>query len=288
MSAAAAAPPTGVRRWVSSADDFAIDAGAVDAIVELIARGRVTATSALVDAPLWASAARQLPAAADAAAVDVGLHLNLTQGFAAGTTGVWPLGELVWRCATGRLARAPLEAALARQFDAFEAQLGRAPDYIDGHQHVHQFGVVRDVLLRELQRRYPAARPWIRSTRPPAGVHDRKARGIALLGERGLRLRAAGAGLPMSPWLVGVYDFRAGSAADRVTYRAQLARWMDVGPDASVLMCHPASRADAADPIGAARVMEYGHLGGSEFGAALHRAGIVLVRGSTLFASDRS
>jgi predicted glycoside hydrolase/deacetylase ChbG (UPF0249 family) len=287
-AAAPAQPLPGARRWVSCADDFAIDAGAVDAILDLIAGGRVTATSALVDAPLWPTAARQLPLAHAGVTADIGLHLNLTQAFTRGATGIWPLSELIWRCATGRLARAPLAAAIARQFDAFEAQLNRPPDYIDGHQHVHQFGVVRDALVSEVLRRYPETHPWLRSTRPPPGVRNRKARGIAFLGDRGLRARATAAGLPTSDYLVGAYDFRAGSAADRATYREHLSGWLDAGPDGSVLMCHPSSRAEAGDPIGAARVMEYAHLGSTEFGAALHRANIVLVPGSALFTNGRA
>lgn len=280
--ATAAAPVRAPRRWVSCADDFAIDAGTTEAILDLLARGRLTATSALVDAPLWADAARRF---ADAGArADLGLHLNLTENLGgSGSAGTWPLSELIWRCATGRITRAVIEAAIARQFDAFESGAGRPPDYIDGHQHVHQFGVVRDLLLAALGRRYPDRTVWIRSTRPPAGVRDRKARGIAWLGDRGLRARTARARIATSSYLLGVYDFRAADATDRARYREHMARWLDAGPDGSVLMCHPATRAAADDPIGAARVMEYAYLGGAAFEAALHRAGIALTTGSALF-----
>jgi len=277
-------PGPAVRRWVSCADDFAIDAAASDAIVALIRQGRLTATSALVDAPLWPTLAPQLAAVAGGGRADIGLHLNLTQSFVPGTTGIWPLADLVWRCATGNIPRPPLEAAIARQLDAFEAAMGQAPAYVDGHQHVHQFGVVRDLLVNALERRYPAGRMWLRSTRPPARVRDRKAVGIAVLGDRGLRKRAAGAGIAVSAHLVGVYDFRAANAADRAAYRQHLARWFESGPDGTVLMCHPALRMVDGDPIAAARVMEYAYLEGDEFGAALHRAGITLATGSALFA----
>jgi len=276
-----AIPGRGARRWVGCADDFAIDAASTDAILELLARGRLTATSALVDAPLWPEAARRF--ADTAANADLGLHLNLTEDLAGATAGTWPLRELIWRCATGRIAHGAVAAAIARQLDAFEGGAGRPPDYIDGHQHVHQFGVVRDLLVAALRRRYAGRAVWIRSTRPPAGVHDLKARGIALLGDSGLRARASRAGYAASAYLLGVYDFRAADAADRARYREHMARWFDAGPDGSVLMCHPATRATADDPIGAARVMEYAYLGGAEFGAALERAGIVLSTGSALF-----
>lgn len=272
------------RRWVSCADDFAIDAGATEAILDLIGKGRVTATSALVDAPLWPAAAQQLTTAlGPEPAADIGLHLNLTQSFDPRAAGFWPLGELIWRCASGRVPRAVVAAAIDRQLDAFEAGMGRRPDYVDGHQHVHQFGAVRDLLLAALQRRYPGAPIWIRSTRPPPRVRDRKARGIAFLGDRALRAAAAGAGIATSAFLVGAYDFRAADASERARYRERLAHWLDAGPEGSVLMCHPATRAAADDPIGAARTMEYAYLGGAEFGAALHRAGIALTTGRALF-----
>jgi len=276
----------GLRRWVSCADDFAIDRGAIDGILELIARGRLTATSCLVDAPAWPAAARQLPAAG--AAVDIGLHLNLTQAFRRGAPAVWPLGELIVRSATGLLPRAAVRAAIRRQLDAFEDAVGRRPDYIDGHQHVHQFAGVRHSLIDELQQRYAGAPPWLRSTRPPAPVANGKARGICLLGDKGLRTGARAAGIPVSDYLVGVYDFAARTAPAQAAYRQRLQSWLQHGPQGSVFMCHPAQEAPATDPIALARIMEYRTLASDTFGAALQRAGVALVTGTQLFAPLRA
>ncbi len=266
------------RRWVSCADDYAQDRGTIDGILALLERGRLTATSCLVDAPAWPAAAVQLPRTG----ADIGLHLNLTQSFGPQDGAVWPLAQLIARSACGRLPLQRLAAAVRRQFDAFEDALGRRPDYVDGHQHVHQFSQVRDVLLDELLRRYPGDLPWLRSTRPPPRILDRKARGIALLGERRLRARARAAGVPLSAFLVGVYDFAAGSPAARAAYQHRFAAWLAAGPDGSVLMCHPARGANAGDPIAAARNMEFDWLAGAAFDAARERANIVLVRGTDL------
>lgn len=274
--------PTAARRWVSCADDFAIDAGAIDGILGLIDRGRLTATSCLVDAPLWFAAARQLPATPAGTGVDIGLHLNLTQAFAPDAA-VWSLPELILRSATGLLPRATLQAAIRRQLDAFEQAMGRRPDYIDGHQHVHQFSGVRQCLVAELQARYAGDMPWLRSTRPPAPVADRKARGIALLGDRPLRALARSAGITVSGYLVGVYDFGAGSAPRRAAYVQRMKSWLQAGPAGSVFMCHPATQAPAADPIALARIMEYGYLASDEFAADLREANIALVTGKSLF-----
>ena len=276
--ASVAAPASGVRHWVVCADDFAVDSGAVEGILRLIERERLTATSALVDAPLWPAAAQRLLAAGTPA--DVGLHLNLTQSFAHRPQQVWPLPALILACRLGRIDRAGLRTAIERQLAAFEDAMGRRPDYIDGHQHVHQFAVVRDLLLEALQRRYGDTPPWIRSTRAPSALRGFKARIIATLGDAGLRRRAAQTGVRMSRYLVGAYDF----LADQDAYLRHLAHWIQVGPSGSVLMCHPAAHAQPGDPIGAARAMEFAVLGGSAFPQMLAHANIRVVRGCALFA----
>jgi predicted glycoside hydrolase/deacetylase ChbG (UPF0249 family) len=298
----AAAPGTSTpRRWIVCADDFGIDPGATEAIVHLIDRGRVTATSALVTSPHWPAAAAALPErlrknTAAPRGVDIGLHLNLTEAFAGAAFAgpVWPLAQLIMLCAARLLPRTPLRAAIARQLDAYEDAMGRRPDYVDGHQHVHQFAVVREELVAQLQRRYGTDLPWLRSTRPPPAVRELKARGIAALGERGLRTLAARARIAQNAWLVGVYDLlgvrgdmRGDMRGDnpqlkQARYRQDLLRWMRAGPDGTALMCHPATHAAAADPIGAARSVEYAVLDAEDFNVALAAANIALASGSAL------
>ena len=283
--AAAPSPGRKPRDWIACADDFAIDEGAVDGILQLIERGRITATSALVDSPLWPRAAERLRAQVHgtpgktAACADVGLHLNLTQALATSTAAVWPLGELVVRCAIGTMPRSLLQAAIEHQLDAFEDAMGQRPDYIDGHQHVHQFAVVREALVRALRRRYGSDLPWLRSTRAPAAVHDLKARLIAALGDQGLRKLACASHLHTNAYLVGVYNFRADAAA----YWRRLVQWVCDGPQATVLMTHPAVRASPDDALAAVRPMEFAALASADFGALLAKAGITLTTGSRLF-----
>jgi predicted glycoside hydrolase/deacetylase ChbG (UPF0249 family) len=262
VSAAGAA-----RRWICCADDYALDAPTSTGIATLLHAGRLTATSVLVESPLWRGAARELPVPPAAA---IGLHLNFTQAFPAQAGPVWGLGEFLLRCRLGALPRAPIAERIERQLDAFEDGLGRAPDYVDGHQHVHQFAIVREALVAALVRRYGAQGPWLRSTRPPPGLRDAKARLIGALGEAALRQLAVAAGLRSSAWLVGVYGFQADAAG----YRRHLHDWLQAGPDGSVLMCHPARGAAPGDPIGAAREVEFAVFSSEVFDAALARAGV--------------
>ena len=275
MNAAAPAQPLpGARRWVSCADDFAIDAGAVDAILELIARGRVTATSVLVDAPLWPTAARQLPLAPAGAMADIGLHLNLTQAFTRGAAGIWPLGELIWRCVTGRLARAPLAAAIARQFDAFEAQLDRPPDYIDGHQHVHLFPQVRDAALKVVAQAAPDA--WVRQCGRPGSARRLKDRKELLLDvlSVGFRRKARQLGVATNPAFAGAYDF-----GGKAGYASLFPRFLAGLPDGGLVMCHPGfvdAELKRLDPLTDQREREFAYFNSAEFPKLLAESGISL------------
>ncbi len=269
-----------MRRWIIAADDFAIDAGAVRAIVELIGRGVLTATSALVDAPLWKAAAGELPANARAPGsirASIGLHLNLTQRFAGMRGATWGIGELILRHLSNRIPRAPVREAIERQLDAFEDAVGRGPDYVDGHQHVHQFHGVREELLAALRRRYASRLPWLRSTRAAPREGSAKARFIQALGDSGLRRCAREGGLATSAFLVGVYGF----GDDAPAYANRLAAWFASGPDASVLMCHPAASSSPGDPIGAARAAEYTVLAAAGLRERIAAAGIARADGSS-------
>jgi predicted glycoside hydrolase/deacetylase ChbG (UPF0249 family) len=270
------AAPHPCRRWVVCADDFALDRGAIEATLALIKLGRVTAASALVDAPDWKAAAAELKAVSDRA--DVGLHLNLTEALQAGIAG-WRLPSLVVRSTLRLLPRWRVRDAVERQLDAFTGAFDRMPDFIDGHHHVHQLPIVRDQLIESVWARKPKSPPWLRICAAPVGETARKARIIEMLGAHSLRQQAQQAGLPPSVCLVGVYDFDL----RRDDYLARVRQWLQAGPDGSVFMCHPSTRASAKDRIGAARRMELGVLAGDAYAEALTRAGVTAVRGTAIF-----
>jgi len=264
------------RRFVVCADDFALDRGSIEATLALIERGRVNATSVLVDSPDWRAAAKELkPLAAKA---DIGLHLNLTEAMGLNTA-TWKLPSLLAQATLRVAPRWRLQQQIERQFEEFTDAIGMTPHFIDGHQHVHQFPVVRDILVQTLVALEPKNPPWIRICRPPAAIRDRKSRIIAALGAEALLRTARGAGFATSSWLLGVYGFEP----KRDAYLAHIRRWLEAGPDGSVLMCHPSSRASTKDPLGAARRMELGVLVGDSFGNAMSEARVTLARGSEMY-----
>lgn len=266
-------------RLIVCVDDFGLNSGVDRSVLALAALGRISATSALVDAPLWpADAGRlfDLPRP-----IDVGLHLNLTEGFE-GSPSLPEWRALVLKAYSGRLDKAWVRQELERQFDRFWAVAQRPPDFVDGHRHVHQLPVVRGALLESLRER--GWRPWLRSTRPARAAQaftgDRlKGQVIAGLGGPGWRRLLQAQGHAHNARLLGVYGF-AGSPSDHAT---RLAAWVAAARGGDLLMCHTAlpGAQGAADPIASARSLEHALLAGDRFGELLARYGVRIERGAT-------
>ncbi len=270
------------------ADDFAQSAAIDEAIIALIQRGILSATSCLTLSPRWPQAARWLTPTIRQQA-DIGLHLDFTQ-YAIQVRHAHP--QLVWRSLCHGLSSNAVRHNIRQQLDTFEQKLGTPPDYIDGHLHVHQLPVIRDCLLAEMLQRYgqlqPHQRPWLRISSPPVGS-GLKARLIHWLGAKALAKTAQAAGVRFSPHLLGVYDF-TGEVADYLQHWQHWVQQLQQLPPrgrmhvAPVLMCHPARpprQTDTAeyDPIAAARVVEWQAMQSPAFAQWLSQVGITPVRG---------
>ena len=264
---------SGPRKLVVCIDDYALRPGIDAAVLELAARGRISATSCMVGVARWPAAAAALRGLVPGT-IDTGLHLDFTEApldrsLRSG------LGAFIGRAYLGRLPARRVAAEVAAQFDAFEQAMGRSPDHVDGHQHVHQLPVVRDALLDQMQRR-GLQRAWLRGTRAPRQAPGTKPRVIAALGGARLRALAGERRIPVSGGLLGVYGFDA----DASGYRQLLAGWLQRAAEGDVLMCHPArpEGSTAGDPIAAARVIEHEVLAGDAWPQLLAQAGVVVGR----------
>ena len=218
------------------ADDFALDSGVSTAIVQLAEQGHISATSAMSLSPNWPEHARWLKPLSPH--IDVGLHLDWTSPFAITAGHGCSLPQLMQRTLTRSLNRQQARTVIDTQLDRFEAAWGAAPAHVDGHQHIHQFPIIREALVQSLTVRYPRGqRPWLRVSRPLAPGLDIKSRVIQGMGAAALQQQAQQAGLPHSSWLTGIYGF-SGTAADYEAPR----RGADVPPWARHQQhrrCHP-------------------------------------------------
>jgi predicted glycoside hydrolase/deacetylase ChbG (UPF0249 family) len=235
------------------ADDFGMNDSIDDGILALARQGRVHAVSLLTQGPSVARRAADLRGLD----VDLGLHLNFTE--ALGCMGIFMnIGPLVARSYAGRLDAQALNAQIERQLDKFETHCGRAPDYVDGHQHVHQLPQIREALLACLSRRYDGHRPWVRIT-TPGDLHATpwraraKAQAISMLGSTAFADAAARAGLRRNRRFLGVYDLSGGVHA----YAMLMQGWLDGAQNGDLMMCHPAASVAGDGVLARQRLAEF-------------------------------
>lgn len=257
-----------VTAYCLCADDFALTAGISRSILDLLDAGRLSATGAMTNRPHWQVLAPRLRAHGGHA--DIGLHFNLTCAEPLSPmprlapSGTLPALSVVARAAlVSAEAGAEIAAELDRQLDAFESALGRAPDFIDGHQHVHVLPGIRQAVLAAISRRYPKGSVWLRDPSDSAsaiaqrGVAVTKALVISGLA-RGLRAQAARRGIPLNLGFSGVSPFDP--ARD---YGADFRHFLMRPGARHLVMCHPGFIDDelhALDPVSATRPLEHAFL----------------------------
>lgn len=265
------ARPEAVRRIAVCIDDFGLYPGVASAAVDLARQGRISAVSCQTGAPAWAGGAPALRELMERG-VDAGLHLDLTQ-HPVDTALRAPLGQWLVRTWTGTVPRARLLREIETQLDRFEGVAGRPPAHVDGHQHVHQLPIVRELLTETLAARYPGRHPWVRSTRSAEPHGFGKATLIERLGCGGLERLAREKGFRQNRHMLGVYDF----SGDAARYLALLAGWLARAVSGDLLLCHPAAEGSPEDAIGRARTTEYEVLRGAEFGALVAASQVQIV-----------
>lgn len=274
-------PSAPSRALVLCADDYALHPYVDSAVLQLAQAGRLSATSCMTTSPLWPAAAPLLHVVRDKIAV--GLHFNLTESHQGSVT-AQPLGSVIRQAYTATIKASAawtpqaLRQLWRQQLDAFEHALGTPPDFIDGHQHVHQLPGVREAMLAELQSRYsPTTMPWVRSTAPAGSLwRNPKASVIALLGgwQHTRQLRAAG--VAVNDGFGGVYGF---DAPDTATYGAHMAQWLPHMTHGSLMMCHPGTGLVPGDAIAAQRPVELAYLQSEQFGLLLAQQHIHIHQG---------
>lgn len=256
-------------------DDFGLTPGINCAVAHLCDLGVISATACMPLGPAWA-AGLALLTAERRGRLDVGLHFNLTEPTACQHSRTLP--RLIGSAYLRQMPPMTLQTELQRQLDAFEDSLGSAPDFVDGHQHVHQLPQVREVLINELCRRYAQKqRPYVRCTVAPrdAGLPERaKARVIETLGAKALREMLTSAGIEHNARLLGVYGF----APIPRRFETYLDRWAQLAQPWDLLMVHPSIAIPSSegprvsDGIAAARLLEFEVLSHSSQALYAHHA----------------
>ena len=268
------------------ADDYGISPGVNRAIRDLIARGRLNATSVMMvgaatdrgEIDALESAAKVSPRCA------IGLHVTLSAPFRPLTLHFRPLdGDMFLPFATllraalmRRLDHEIFYAEVKAQLAAFAHAFGRPPDFVDGHQHTQLYPQVRDGFLDAVREAAPTA--WVRQGGRDLPLLRRlgaapKALVLDALSAQ-FRRRARRTALAFNPAFAGAYDFTRDA-----DFAGLMQNFMEGLPESGLVMCHPGFVDDtlrSLDPMTDVRQREYDYLASEAFPRLLAKTNLTL------------
>ncbi|WP_106751806.1 ChbG/HpnK family deacetylase [Pannonibacter carbonis] len=284
---------------VLSADDYGLTPGVSAGIRQLLLQKRLTATAAMTISPFWAEEGRRLLADWGRVDADVGLHLTLTDHVPLtrmprlARSGRLPgNGPLILMSLRGQLKddaiRRELAGEIAAQIDAFEAVMGRVPDFMDGHHHCHQLPVIRDLVLEAFGSRIGTEGGYLRLCQEPLPAILQRGRAVLraavinALGQ-GFARKVRKAGLKANDSFRGVRDFTAQEDTGDL-----FRRFFKGAGDRPLVMCHPGYVDDhliGLDPLTDLREVELQYLASDAFAMLLAENDVALVRFKDLAAA---
>lgn len=249
-----------MKHFILCADDYGQNPAISQAIIHLVEKKRLSAVSCMTNFAHWSQHARDL--VPYESKVQIGLHFNLTDGPSlSGQIQMNTLGKLLLNCYLRRVDKQAIAAELNAQIDAFVAGMGRLPDFVDGHQHVHQFPVIRDVLLAVYEKRLRGQGTYIRCVYDPKAFFRYQAPAylkrviIQLTGARALKRELIKRQIPHNTSFSGIYDFAEGE-----NYALIFPQFMAEIAEGGLIMCHPGLGGEEGDSIYRARRYEYEYL----------------------------
>lgn len=231
-----------MKNLIINVDDLGFSSAINQAVLNLAEKQRIHATSFMSLGEITQSEVQIL----DYLNIEIGLHLDLT-----GLAKVGSLKQVLLKSYLRLLPQRELENLINQQLDEFENKITKAPTFIDGHQHVHQFPTVRKALLACLEKRYTDSIP-IRNT--DTYQKDSKAKLIHFLGGQALKHELITKKWPHNDYFAGIYNF---NATETQLYHLW-DDWLKNAPNNTVIMCHPSlENQNWADDIHQARILEY-------------------------------
>jgi predicted glycoside hydrolase/deacetylase ChbG (UPF0249 family) len=228
------------------ADDYALSSDIDEAIVDLVKGGSLSAVSCLVVLP-GASHNQFKPLLEFQNTADLGLHFALIVPPDAGWKGTFQAlsgsssyASIVRSALLRRINLNEVKRALEMQYDTFRQLLGRDPDFIDSHLHVHQLPGVREVLLEFVQNIPEKRRPYLRNTAmgwrqiAQQGHSQGKCAAIGWFGSQ-FKRKLQERGLSTNQAFSGVYNFSEWSQ-----YTARFPGFVEqLNTSNGLLMTHP-------------------------------------------------
>ncbi len=245
-----------MKHIILCADDYGQNADISQAIIALIQQSRLSATSCLTTFSHWKMHAKWLEPFKNQ--IDIGLHFNLTEGKLCRIPAS-SLGKLLLFSQLRFISQQKIEEELHAQLDQFESEMKMPPRFIDGHQHVHQFPVIRDALLSVYEKRLWQHPVYFRCT--DSAITDFKNLIIQFSGARAFKKKLIAKKIPHNASFLGIYNFA--SPQFEKTFQKFLSEISEGG----LIMCHPGLKNNEmnSDKIAQSRGGEFHYLSSQQF-----------------------
>ena len=151
-----------MNKIIICADDFAQNDAISHGIIKLIENNRLSATSCMTNLESWPEHSLLLK---KITTIDMGVHLNFTHGKPLSKAlqkqfKSWPnsILSIIKLIISKQLTLTKLENEIELQLNNFEKYINKIPDFIDGHQHLHHFPVIRQQLDLGILEQWPSVK----------------------------------------------------------------------------------------------------------------------------------
>lgn len=250
------------------ADDFGQNEAISAGILQLANNNRINAISCLVNMLGWQEKSTELHRLAKP--IYLGLHFNLTDGQALSqqwrtnySSSFQRLSHVIKQSYGRALHKHIIMAELQAQFDAFTEKMGFYPDFIDGHQHIHQLPMIREVVVDFYQQKKLIA--FCRSTLSKQKFLSLssfpKRQLISLLGGIVFKKLLREHTIPTNSSFAGIYNFHKAH-----NYQYYFKQFLKISDHRGLIMCHPGHQsADFNDPLYQYRHHEFNYLMSNDF-----------------------
>lgn len=206
------------------ADDFGMAPSINKGIITLLQHNKISAVSCMTNQPYWEQDASLLIPFLKRA--KVGLHFNLPYK---------SLGLFIVKSYLRLLNKQTIYKELKSQYENFIKMMGQKPYFIDGHQHIHQLPIIRDVIIDFYQTHYQDQQAFIRNTYNKQR-HCLKAKILTILGGARLKKLLEQHHIPHNKNFSGVYNL-----SEKNDYHSLLTQFIKDIKEDGLIMCHPAS-----------------------------------------------
>ncbi|GAB4223462.1 MAG: ChbG/HpnK family deacetylase [Francisella sp.] len=246
------------KRITICADDFGMSNNINQAIIKLLDKKIINATSCMVNMPEFKTGIDKLKKIYNNF-INVGLHLNLTEGKSLTQSKsltknslFLSLPKLLIKSQFRLISYNDAYTELKAQIEEFIKYWGDVPDFIDGHQHIHQFPAIRKALINLYQEfKMHNKKTYIRSTYNMQKT-DLKSIIIYYSGAKQLQKLLIKNNIRHNTSFAGIY-----SLAKKKNFRRVIIHAYQNITDGGLIMCHPSIAIDTKDAISHSRVQEF-------------------------------